>query len=112
MLAATTQKQSNFKEIQGSLTSTQFLTMKDRIAFDQYRAASESAVWAAGKNVPLRLLWPMPYQVIVVVQFPTSASVKKAFDAVNVERQAALVDICALLVCSNDRLPHITGHKR
>ena len=50
----------------------------------------------------------MPYQAITVDQFSTNEAVQRAFDATSIERQAALVDIYALIVRPNDGLQRIS----
>ena len=115
MLEPSKQQQAELKEIQGSIALVQFVTIKDQEPFEFYRGTSESAVLEAGGvrthcvHIDQFLAGgEMPYQTITVDQFSASEAAQRAFDAISIERQAALVDIYALIVRPNDGLQRIS----
>jgi uncharacterized protein (DUF1330 family) len=114
VLEPTNEQQSALIDIQGALALAQFLAAKDQDALGSYRTASERAVQKAGgrraHGVHIDQVLAggeMHYQAITVDLFPSSQAARSAFEAVRVERQAALSDIYALIVRPAARLPRI-----
>jgi hypothetical protein len=114
MLEPTHEQRSRLKDIQGSLTLVQFLSVKDQAAFDRYRAAFKNAVGGAGgrRTHDVRIDQylaggEMHFHAITVDQFPSGEAALKAFDALSAERGAALTDVYALAVRPIARLPRI-----
>jgi len=114
MLEPTEKQRSALAELQGTLALAQFLVIKDKDAFGDYRSASKRAVQetggrrAHGVRVDQVLAGgEMPYQAITVDLFPSGEAARSAFEAVRDERQAALADVYALAVRPRTGPPRI-----
>jgi hypothetical protein len=114
MLEPSEKQRSELNGIQGPLALVQFLVIKDQDAFVHYRSASKRTVQKAGgqrrHSVSVDQILAggeMPYKAITVDLFPNQETAIMAFDAVSLERQAALADIYALVVRPAGMLPRI-----
>ena len=98
----------------GRLALVQFLAVADPAAFAAYLPAAGRAVaGAGGRNSHAVHIdqvlagGEMPYEAITVDAFPSGAAALQAFDALQVQRQAALAEVYALLVRPLAVLPRI-----
>ena len=114
MLEPSNNQRSALKDIRGTIALVQFLTIKDQNAFAHYRSTCERTVQKIGGQrthcVHIDQVLAggdMRYQFITVDLFPSNKAAQEAFEGVNVERQAALSDIYALIVQPVGKLPRI-----
>ena len=115
MLEPSEKQRFALNDIQGPLALVQFLVIKDQDVFDHYRSTSKRAVQkSSGQRShcvsvdQILAGGEMPYKAITVDIFPNHETAIMAFDAVSLERQAALADIYALVVRPVGMLPRIT----
>lgn len=114
MLEPADAQRSTLLQIQGTLGLVQYLVIKKQDAFNDYLNTSERTIHGVGgrrtHSVSIDQFLAggeMSYQAITVDLFPNHETAIMAFDAVSLERQAALADIYALVIRPAGMVPRI-----
>lgn len=114
MLEPTGEQRSALSELLGTVALAQFQVVKDEGAYRSYRCTSRRVVQDSGgrraQDVHVDQVLAgrdMPYQAITVDLFPSGEAACSAFEPVGAERQAALIDVYALVVRPRNGPPRI-----
>jgi len=105
MLEPTPEQRRMLEGRNGPMALAQFLSVRDQAAFDEFRAASESAVRekggyrAHGAHVDQVLAGgEIPFQELVVDLLPSAEAALSAFDAVQEARATAIAEAYVLAI--------------